>query len=65
MRSTAVVSFLVAAWALASRKGATFICEWGADFVWNQTRLLLSLLQFRLRLTWLEQSAAVTWVVAG
>ena len=63
MRPTVVISFLVAAWALASRKGPTFICEWGADFAWNQIRLLLLLLQFRLRLTWLEPSA-VQWASA-
>jgi hypothetical protein len=53
MRSTTVASLLVASLALLSRETVS-PCAWTeVDIVWNQNHLLLTLLQFRLKLPWL------------
>jgi hypothetical protein len=65
MRSTTIVSLLFASWALISRKGMIFICEWIKLSCRNQNPQLLTLLQFRLKLTRLGQSATVSTRHAG
>ncbi len=53
MRSTTIVSLLVAGWALLSREETASVCKWIelTLFNWNQNRLLLTLLQLGLKLT--------------
>ena len=53
MRSTTIVSLLVATCALLSREETASVCKWTelTLFNWNQNRLLLTLLQFGLKLT--------------
>ena len=53
MRSTTIVSLLVAGWALLSREETASLCKWiGLTlFNWNQNRLLLMLPQLGLKLT--------------
>ncbi len=53
MRSTTIVSLLVATCALLSREETASVCKWTelTLFNWNQNRLLLTLLQLGLKLT--------------
>jgi hypothetical protein len=53
MRSTTIVSLLVATWALLSREETASPCKWVelTLFKWDQNRLLLTLLQLGLKLT--------------
>jgi hypothetical protein len=53
MRSTTIVSLLVATWALLSREETASLCKWTelTLFNWNQNRLLPMLLQSGLKLT--------------
>jgi hypothetical protein len=53
MRSTTIVSLLVATWALLSREETASLCKWIKLTLlnWNQNRLPLTVLQLGLKLT--------------